>query len=91
MKYPVQQFTFKKPNPLLKLNPFSFKRLAYFYFIVVMPELSKKLLNVIACPKCKGNLAYKKQEQKLLCKKCRLAYRIENNIPIMLLEEAEKI
>jgi hypothetical protein len=54
-------------------------------------ELSKKLLDVLACPKCKGDLAYKKAEQKLICGKCRLAYRIEDGIPIMLVEEAEKL
>ena len=54
-------------------------------------ELSKKLLDVLACPKCKGNLKYEKAKQRLTCKKCRLAYRIEEGIPIMVVEEAEKI
>jgi len=54
-------------------------------------ELPKKLLGVLACPQCKGDLLYKKAEQKLLCKKCMLAYRIEEGIPVMLVEEAEKI
>ena len=56
-----------------------------------MPELNKKLLEVLACPQCKGDLNYKKPQQKLVCPKCKLAYRIEDNIPIMLIEEAEKI
>jgi uncharacterized protein YbaR (Trm112 family) len=56
-----------------------------------MLELNKKLLEIIACPKCRGGLDYKKKEQKLFCKKCRLAYKIENGIPIMLAEKAEKI
>ena len=56
-----------------------------------MAEIDKKLLKVLACPKCKGNLKYEKAKQRLLCKKCRLAYRIEDGIPIMLVEEAEKI
>jgi len=56
-----------------------------------MPELSKKLLDVLACPKCKGGLDYEKAKQRLACRKCRLAYRIEEGIPIMLVEEAEKI
>jgi uncharacterized protein YbaR (Trm112 family) len=56
-----------------------------------MLELNKKLLKIIACPKCKGKLDYKKKENKLECKKCRLAYKIENGIPIMLAEKAEKI
>ena len=53
--------------------------------------LSKKLLDVLACPKCKGGLKYEKAKQKLLCSKCRLAYRIEQGIPLMLVEQAEKI
>ena len=54
-------------------------------------ELSKKLLDVLACPKCRGNLRYDKAKSRLICKKCRLAYRIEEGIPIMLVEEAEKL
>jgi len=49
--------------------------------------LSKQLLDVIACPKCKGDLEYKKD---LFCKKCRLRYKVENDVPNMLIEEAEK-
>jgi hypothetical protein len=52
--------------------------------------LDKKLLEILACPKCKGDLEYKEKENKLLCHNCRLAYRIEDDIPIMLIEEAEK-
>ncbi|MAG21713.1 MAG: tetraacyldisaccharide 4'-kinase [Candidatus Diapherotrites archaeon] len=53
-------------------------------------EVPKQLLDVLACPKCKGSLSYKAQEAKLLCKNCKLAYRVENGIPIMLVDEAEK-
>jgi uncharacterized protein YbaR (Trm112 family) len=56
-----------------------------------MNELDKRLLKILACPKCKGNLDYKKKELKLICKKCRLAFKIEGNIPILLTEKAEKI
>ncbi|MEM0359989.1 MAG: Trm112 family protein [Candidatus Diapherotrites archaeon] len=54
-------------------------------------ELSKELLEVLACTQCKGDLDYSKKEQKLFCKKCKLAYRIEKGIPVMLLEEAERL
>ncbi len=54
-------------------------------------ELDKRLLDVLACPKCKGDLRYEKARSRLACNKCRLAYRIEDGIPIMLVEEAEKI
>ncbi|UCE67052.1 MAG: Trm112 family protein [Candidatus Zixiibacteriota bacterium] len=52
--------------------------------------LNKKLLDILACPGCKGDLEYKKEENELICNKCRLRYRIEEDIPIMLIEEAEK-
>jgi len=54
-------------------------------------ELSKKLLDVLACPKCKGDLRYENAKSRLTCKKCKLAYRVEDGIPIMLVEEAEKL
>ncbi|PIU21512.1 MAG: tetraacyldisaccharide 4'-kinase [Candidatus Diapherotrites archaeon CG08_land_8_20_14_0_20_34_12] len=54
-------------------------------------ELSKELLDVLACPQCKGDLDYNKKDQKLICKKCKLAYRVEEGIPIMLIDEAEKL
>jgi uncharacterized protein YbaR (Trm112 family) len=53
--------------------------------------LSEKLLEILACPKCKGDLEYQRDNQKLLCHKCKLAYRIEDDIPVMLIDEAEKI
>ena len=52
--------------------------------------LDKKLLEVLACPACKGNLEYDQKNQKLICLSCRLKYKIEDEIPIMLVEEAEK-
>lgn len=53
--------------------------------------LDDKLLEILACPKCKGDLEYDRQNEKLICHKCKLAYRIEDDIPVMLIEEAEKI
>ena len=52
--------------------------------------LNKKLLEILACPKCKGDLEYNKDENKLICNSCRLHYKIEDDIPIMLIDEAEK-
>jgi uncharacterized protein YbaR (Trm112 family) len=46
----------------------------------------KELLKILACPKCKGNLSLKKMF--LLCKKCKLAYPIIDEVPDMLLEDA---
>jgi len=52
--------------------------------------LNEKLLEILACPKCKGNLEYKQEEEVLICHKCRLKYEIKDDIPIMLIEEAKK-
>jgi len=53
--------------------------------------MDKKLLDILACPKCKGDLEYDEKNQKLLCRKCNLAYLIKDDIPVMLIDEAEKI
>jgi len=53
--------------------------------------IDKKLLEILACPKCKGDLEYDEKNDRLICKKCKLAYPIKDGIPIMLIEEAEKI
>ena len=47
--------------------------------------LDQKLLEILACPKCKGDLEYKPQDEKLICHSCRLIYDIEDDIPIMLI------
>ena len=53
--------------------------------------LDKELLDILACPKCKGELEYDQKNQKLLCHTCKLKYAIEDDIPIMLIDEAEKM
>ena len=52
--------------------------------------LSRELLELIVCPKCKGRLIYIEKDAKLNCDSCRLIYRIEDDIPILLIDEAEK-
>ncbi len=53
--------------------------------------LSKELLAILACPKCKGTLRYDRKNEKLICEKCRLRYGIiDIDIPNMLIDEAEK-
>ena len=43
-----------------------------------------KLLDIIACPVCKGKLILDKQNQELICKFDRLAYPIKQDIPALL-------
>ncbi len=51
--------------------------------------LNEKLLEILACPKCKGDLEYREQENVFICHKCRLKYHIKDEIPDMLIEDAE--
>jgi uncharacterized protein YbaR (Trm112 family) len=50
--------------------------------------IDKELLNILACPKCKGDLILEDDESALVCNTCKLKYRIEDDIPIMLIDEA---
>ncbi len=54
---------------------------------VIDPEL----LEILACPKCKGDLKLDEVNSGLICEKCRLFYKIEDGIPIMLIDEAISI
>ena len=53
--------------------------------------MDKKLLDILACPICKGPLIYKKEAAELICKADRLAYPIRDEIPVMLEEEAREL
>jgi uncharacterized protein YbaR (Trm112 family) len=50
-----------------------------------------KLLEILACPICKGKLDFNKEEQELICHFDRLAYPIEKGIPVLLENEARSI
>lgn len=50
-----------------------------------------KLLEILVCPKCKGELEYREKESALLCRSCKLRYAVRDGIPIMLIEEATPI
>ena len=50
-----------------------------------------KLLDILVCPVCKTPLHYRKVEQELVCKPCRLGFQIKDNIPVMLEDEARKL
>jgi hypothetical protein len=54
-------------------------------------SIDPKLLQILVCPKCRGELEYDEEAQTLTCHGCRLRYRIEDDIPIMLIDEAEAI
>jgi len=53
--------------------------------------LAAELKEILACPKCKGDLEFREPENRILCHACRLAYRIEDDIPVMLIDEARPL
>ena len=53
--------------------------------------ISKELLDILVCPKCKGNIYLNEAGNGLVCDNCRLLYEIKDDIPIMLIDEAKKI
>jgi uncharacterized protein YbaR (Trm112 family) len=53
--------------------------------------MDKRLLEILVCPLCKGELVYRRDEQELICKFDRLAFPIRDDIPVMLENEARRI
>ncbi len=52
--------------------------------------ISKELLDILACPKCKGPVYLTDEKSGLVCEKCQLVYEIKEDIPVMLIDEAKK-
>jgi D-glycero-D-manno-heptose 1,7-bisphosphate phosphatase len=50
--------------------------------------IKKELLDILACPKCKGDIVLTKKKDGLVCKSCKLIYPIKDDIPVMLIDEA---
>jgi len=53
--------------------------------------ISQDLLDILACPKCKGEIHLNQAGDGLICEACRLMYSIKDDIPIMLIDEAIKL
>jgi uncharacterized protein YbaR (Trm112 family) len=53
--------------------------------------ISKDLLDILACPQCKGEVMLTPAGDGLDCRRCRLRYPIKDDIPVMLIDEAMKI
>ncbi len=53
--------------------------------------MDKKLLTIIACPLCKGELFHNQQTQELICYPDSMAYPVRDGIPIMLEDEARAL
>jgi uncharacterized protein YbaR (Trm112 family) len=54
--------------------------------------LPSALLDILVCPQCKGDLEYRLEpDESLVCHACRLVYMVEDDIPIMLIDEAKPL
>jgi uncharacterized protein YbaR (Trm112 family) len=53
--------------------------------------IKKELLDILACPQCKGPVTLNHDSTGLICEKCRLLYEIRDDIPIMLIDEAKPL
>lgn len=56
-----------------------------------MMAISGELLDILACPKCKGEIHLNETKDGLICDHCRLLYEIKDGIPIMLIDEAKPL
>jgi len=54
-------------------------------------SIDKELLEILVCPKCKGDIQLTPHEDGLICKHCGLKYPIRDDIPVMLIDEAIKL
>ena len=53
--------------------------------------ISSELRSILVCPQCKGDLRDQDKPERLICDACGLSYPIVDDIPVMLIEEAERI
>ena len=50
--------------------------------------LSQQLLEILACPQCKGAVSVGEMHTRIVCKACRIAFPVRDDIPVMLIDEA---
>ena len=53
--------------------------------------LDNKLLDILVCPLCKAKIDYDKKNNELICQKCKLAYPIDEDIPVLLIDSARQL
>ncbi|MCX7823528.1 MAG: Trm112 family protein [Syntrophobacterales bacterium] len=54
-------------------------------------SVSKDLMEILACPKCRNPVELDEEGQRIICKTCRVFYQIVDGIPVMLIEKAKPI
>lgn len=53
--------------------------------------LDERLLEILVCPKCKGELEHRTDPEELICRSCALRYAVQDDIPVMLIDEARPL
>lgn len=53
--------------------------------------IKKELLDILCCPKCKGDIRLNSAGDGLICDTCKLLYAVKDDIPVMLIDEAKRI
>jgi uncharacterized protein YbaR (Trm112 family) len=54
-------------------------------------SIASELKEILACPQCKGDLDFRETENQIICRACKLVYRIDDDIPVMLIDEAKPL
>jgi uncharacterized protein YbaR (Trm112 family) len=54
-------------------------------------SIASELKEILACPQCKGDLDFRESENQIICRACKLVYRIDDDIPVMLIDEAKPL
>ena len=53
--------------------------------------LAPELKEILACPKCKGELVFREERDEIHCQRCKLVFAIRDGIPVMLVDEARPL
>ncbi len=53
--------------------------------------IKKELLDILCCPKCKGDIRLSSAGDGLICDACKVLYPIRDDIPVMLIDEAKPL
>ncbi len=53
--------------------------------------MDKNLLDKLVCPGCKSSLVFNQNDQELLCPACKIAYQVQDDIPVLLLDETRNL
>jgi hypothetical protein len=53
--------------------------------------LNKNLLEILACPQCRGKVRFDEKLGGIICDQCKLLYEVKDDIPVLLIEEAKKL